>query len=138
MEKMSSVLNFDVARYGQLLAEATPRVIRTEEENERALAIIRRLMKTPEAELTPEQGALLELLVELVHDFEEEHYPLPETEPHKMLQCCLDEEGLKPSDLWTILPKSRVSEILSGKRAISKAQARKLGDFFHVPIDLFL
>jgi hypothetical protein len=29
---------------------------------------------------------------------------------------------MKPADLWSVLPKSRVSEILSGKRGISKTQ----------------
>jgi antitoxin component HigA of HigAB toxin-antitoxin module len=41
-------------------------------------------------------------------------------------------------DLWDIRPKSRVSEILSGKRGIGKAQAKQLAEMFHVPVDLFL
>ena len=56
----------------------------------------------------------------------------------KMLAYLLEEKGLKPSDLWSILPKSRVSEILRGKRSISKQQAKKLAEFFHVPTELFL
>jgi hypothetical protein len=50
----------------------------------------------------------------------------------------LQEKNMKPSDLWTVLPKSRVSEILSGKRGISKTQARQLAELFRVPVDLFL
>jgi HTH-type transcriptional regulator/antitoxin HigA len=34
--------------------------------------------------------------------------------------------------------KSRVSEILSGKRSISREQAKRLADFFRVPVDLFI
>jgi antitoxin component HigA of HigAB toxin-antitoxin module len=45
---------------------------------------------------------------------------------------------MKPSDLWDILPKSRISEILSGKRGISKAQAKQLAAKFRVPVELFL
>jgi HTH-type transcriptional regulator/antitoxin HigA len=138
MENMSTALNFDEKRYGQLLADAAPRVIQTEQENERALAIIRKLTETAEQEMTPEEDALMELLVDLVHDFEEEHYPIPKSDPHKMLAYLLEEKGLKPHDLWSLLPKSRVSEILSGKRAVSKAQAKKLSEFFRVPADLFL
>ena len=37
-----------------------------------------------------------------------------------------------------VLPKSRVSEILSGKRGISKAQAKQLAELFRVPAELFL
>ena len=55
-----------------------------------------------------------------------------------MLNYLLGEKQLKPSDLWTILPKSRVSEILSGKRGISKAQAIRLTEMLRVPVELFL
>ena len=34
--------------------------------------------------------------------------------------------------------KGRVSEVVNGKREISKEQARKLADFFHVSADLFI
>jgi HTH-type transcriptional regulator/antitoxin HigA len=133
-----TTLTLNEREYQRLLGETLPMVIKTEDEYTRMLAAVRELMTKGEQRLSEEEGRLLELLAMLVEEYEDRVYPLPETEPHKMLQCCLDEEGLKPSDLWTILPKSRVSEILSGKRAISKAQARKLSDFFHVPIDLFL
>ena len=38
--------------------------------------------------------------------------------PHKMLAYLLEEKNMKSSGLWTVLPKSRVSEILNGKRGI--------------------
>ncbi|MGO9258468.1 MAG: helix-turn-helix domain-containing protein [Bryobacteraceae bacterium] len=51
----------------------------------------------------------------------------------------MEQRGLRPKNLWPILAsKSRVSEILSGKRSISKAQAKKLAEFFGVPVNLFL
>jgi HTH-type transcriptional regulator/antitoxin HigA len=56
-----------------------------------------------------------------------------------MLAFLLEQRGLEPHDLWAVVgSKSRVSEMLSGKRAISKAQAKKLAAFFHVPLDLFI
>ena len=56
-----------------------------------------------------------------------------------MVAFLLEQRGLEPHDLWPVLgSKSRVSEILSGKRAISKSQARKLASFFHVPVDVFI
>jgi hypothetical protein len=46
---------------------------------------------------------------------------------------------LEPHDLCPVVgSKSRVSEILSGKRAISKAQIKKLAAFFHVSTDLLI
>lgn len=129
----------DLKRYGRLLAKAAPRVIKTEEENERALAIVESLLKKGEKNLTPEEDELLDLLTDLIHDFEEKAYPIPKSEPHEMVAFLLEQRGLTPKDLWPVIgSKSRVSEILAGKRSISKAQAKKLADFFHVRADLFI
>ena len=137
---MSTItIDLDTKRYGRLLAKALPAVIKSEDENNRMLAIIEDLMKKGESNLTPEEDALLELLVDLVHDYEERHYPLPSSPPHQMVAFLLEQRGLKPSELWPVLgSKSRVSEILSGKRAVSKEQAKKLASFFHVGVDLFI
>lgn len=129
----------DLKRYGRLLAKAAPRVIKPEEENERALAIVESLLKKGEKNLTPEEDELLDLLTDLIHDFEEKAYPIPKSEPHEMVAFLLEQRGLTPKDLWPVIgSKSRVSEILAGKRSISKAQAKKLADFFHVRADLFI
>jgi len=46
---------------------------------------------------------------------------------------------LKPGDLLPVVgSKSRVSEILSGKRTIGKEQAKRLAAFFRVGVGLFL
>ena len=51
----------------------------------------------------------------------------------------MEQRRLEPHDLWPVLgSKSRVSELLSGKRAVSKAQAKKLAQFFRVSADLFI
>lgn len=135
----TTTIDLDTRRYGRLLARALPTVIKSEDENNRMLAIIEDLMAKGEDNLTPEEDALLELLVDLVHDFEEKHYPLPPSPPHKMVAFLLEQRGLKPSDLWPVLgSKGRVSEILSGKRAISKDQAKRLAAFFHVGVALFI
>lgn len=103
------------------------------------MCCIEDLMAKDEDNLSAEEDALLELLVDLVHDFEEKHYPLPPSPPHKMVAFLLEQRGVKPSDLWPVLgSKSRVSEILSGKRGISKDQAKKLAAFFHVDVKLFI
>src|ERR1035438_1434279 len=98
METMSTALNFVVKCYGQLLAEAAPRVIQTEDENDRALGIIRKLTEKADEEMTPEEDALLELLVDLVHDFEQEYYPIPKSAPHKMLAYLLEEKGFRSEE----------------------------------------
>jgi HTH-type transcriptional regulator/antitoxin HigA len=135
----TTTIDLDTKRYGRLLARALPGVIKSEEENNRILAIIEDLMAKGEDSLTPEEDALLDLLVDLAHDFEKKHYPIPTSPPHQMVAFLLEQRELKPSDLWPVLgSKGRVSEILSGKRAISKDQARKLAAFFHVGVELLI
>lgn len=96
------------------------------------------LMEKPEDEITEEEGRLRELLTILIEEYENRAHPLPKAKPHKMLAYLLVEKGMKPSDLWAVLPKSRVSEILSGKRGISKARAKQIAERLRVPVDLFL
>ena len=56
-----------------------------------------------------------------------------------MLAYLMEKRGLRQADLLPIF-KSRgyVSDILNGNRAISKAHAKQLARFFHVPADLFI
>jgi HTH-type transcriptional regulator/antitoxin HigA len=134
---MSTTL-LDERKYRELLDETLPVVIRTDEEYQRLLRAAAHLMEKPEPSITEEEGRLLEMLSMLIEEYEDRVHPLPTAEPHKMLNHLLQEKQLKPSDLSDILPKSRVSEILSGKRGISKAQAKRLAEMLRVPVDLFL
>ena len=135
----TTIENLDLKRYGRLLARALPKVIKTEGENERTLAVIESLMEKGERNMTPEEDALLELLTNLVHDFEEKAYPVPKSSPDEMVAFLLEQRGLFPKDLWPVVgSKSRVSEILAGKRPITKEQAKKLAEFFHVGVELFI
>ena len=134
---MSTTL-LDEQKYQTLLGEALPVVIHTDAEHRRLLFAAAQLMEIGEEQLTAEEGRLLEMLAMLIEDYEIRRHPWPQTEPHKMLAYLLEESGRKPSDLWLVLPKSRVSEILSGKRGISKSQAKQLAQLFRVPVDLFL
>jgi HTH-type transcriptional regulator / antitoxin HigA len=125
-------------QYRKLLEETLPVAIHTEKEYRRLLTAAAELMEKPDAELTEAEGRLLELLGILIEEYEARAHPLPKAEPHRMLAALLEEKGLKPSALWTVLPKSRVSEILNGKRGISKTQAKQLAGFLRVPVELFL
>ena len=130
----------DLKRYGRLLAKAAPRVIATEEENGRAIAIVESLVQKGERSMTPEEDALLDLLTNLIRDYEAIAYPRrEESSPHEMVAFLLEQRGLAPKDLWPVIgSKGRVSEILAGRRSISKEQAKKLAEFFQVRADLFI
>lgn len=128
----------DERLYRKLLDEALPVAIRTEGEYRRLLGAAAEIIEKSEDEISEEEGRLLELLSILIEEYENRAHPLPKAKPHKILAYLLKEKGMKPSDLWIVLPKSRVSEILSGKRSISKAQAKQLAELFRVPVDLFV
>ncbi|MFN0101795.1 MAG: type II toxin-antitoxin system HigA family antitoxin [Bryobacteraceae bacterium] len=116
-----------------------PGVTKSEAENDRILAIIESLMAKGDDRLTREEDALLELLLDLVHDFERQHYPIPASPPHEIVAFLLEQRGMERSGLRPVLgSKSRVSEVLSGKRGISKEQAKKLAAFFGVGAQLFI
>jgi HTH-type transcriptional regulator/antitoxin HigA len=115
-----------------------PVVIETEEENARMLAIVEKLMKKGE-DLSVEEEKLLKLLARLIEDFEQRFYQPPEAEPLDVLHHLMEARGIKQSQLWDVFgSKGIASEVLNGKRGISKTQARALANYFHVPADLFV
>src|SRR5438309_204109 len=92
-------------KYARLLAETLPVVIKTEEENERVLAEIERLIDKGES-VTPEELALLELMSQLVEAFEEEVYPIEDVTPHQALQHLMEANDLKQADLKSVFGSS--------------------------------
>ena len=129
----------DAKKYGRLLARSLPAVVETEAENDRLLGIVERLMGKGERNMSVEEGRLLALLSRLIEDFETRTYPIPECKPHEAVAFLLQQRGLRPKHLLPVIgSKGRVSELLTGTRAISKQQARKLADLFRVPADLFI
>lgn len=134
----SSVLEVDPKRYGRLLARKLPAVIRTEKENERMAAELEDLDRRHD-ELSPEEQEYAELLTVLVEAFEEAHYALEGSTPDSRLRSLMEEHGLRQRDLLDIFGSRGIaSEVVGGKRAVSKAQAKKLAALFHVGADLFL
>jgi HTH-type transcriptional regulator/antitoxin HigA len=128
----------DETRYAELLREKQPRIIRTEKENERALRAVEELMSRGE-HLRAEETELLELLTILIERFEQEHYAWGAATPQDILRELMAARAMSQTELSRLFPsKGIASEVLAGKRDISKAQARKLGDFFHVPAAIFL
>lgn len=135
---MGAWRHVDPKRYGRLLARVLPAVIRSEDENQRHVREMRTLDDRND-ELSPEEKALADLLTLLVEDFEERNYALKASTPHSRLQTLMQERGLKQRDLLGVFGSRGIaSEVVNGKRAISKAQAKKLGEVFRVPAGFFL
>jgi hypothetical protein len=59
--------------------------------------------------------------------------------PALTLRELMNEHGLKQTDLLDIFTSPGVvSQVLKGKREISKSQAKKLSEMFRLPIDIFI
>ena len=123
--------------YGKLLAKSLPRPIRTEAEHER---LTRMLLELDERDrISPEEEALAEMLTLLIEDYEEKYHPFPRVSPNESLRAIMEDRGLKHKDIWPVLGnKGAATEVLSGRRSISKSQAKRLAEFFRVPADLFI
>lgn len=132
------VAKFDPQKYGKLLARVLPVRIETEEENDRLLLEAEKLIEKGERR-TPEEDALLNLTVHLIQGFEQRFYQRGSATPHEVLRELMVTQGVKQSDLLKVFgSKGIASEVVNGKRGISKAQAKALADFFHVPVGVFL
>lgn len=130
-------LTFNPEVYSELLSKYQPRIIKTEEENEKILAVVEELLSRPN--LTPEEDAMLELLVKLIEDFEAKHYQLNASTPHSRLLYLMEARSLETADLVEMLGAREVTaEVVNGEVEISRKQAEVLGEFFQVDPSLFL
>lgn len=134
---MSVALQINNAAYAKLLVKVLPQPIREDREHERLTQMLLRLDERDD--LSPEEEALAEVLTLLIEDYEEKRYLMPRVSPNESLRALMDDRGLKHKDIWPVLGnKGAATEILNGRRSISKAQAKRLAGFFQVPIDLFV
>jgi HTH-type transcriptional regulator / antitoxin HigA len=134
---MSATAKSSGVKYGRLLARVRPAVIHTKEEYRRMMGEIDKLMKR---DLTPEEDKLFDLIVKLVQDYEDKNVPqLNAAGPVDILKHLMEARGIAPKDLWEAFgSKGAASEVLNGKRSVSKQQAKRLADFFHVSAELFI
>ncbi len=75
---------------------------------------------------------LLDTLGTLIHSYEEEHFPFPDSTGVDVLRLLMDEHGLTQSDLPEIGSQGVVSEVLNGKRELNVRQIRSLANKFRI------
>jgi HTH-type transcriptional regulator/antitoxin HigA len=138
LETMSTTtIDLNEKAYRQLLGRTLPHVIRTDEECERLTNELERLDERER--LSPEESELAELLTVLIDQYEERRHPIRKASPRQTLKHLMEARNLKQKDLWKLFgSKGITSEVFHGKRSISKAQARKLAEFFRVNVELFI
>lgn len=88
---------------------------------------------------TREETALADVLVALISRYEQARYNPQRAKPFEILQFLMEEHGLRQRDLLDIFPtRSRISEVLSGKRAVTREQAILLGKRLGVDASVFI
>ncbi len=83
-------------------------------------------------------AGLLDLVSDLVEDYDASHYAIEASEPKEVLRYLIEMRGLKQSDLAKIVPQSNLFAILAGKRKISATLAGKLARYFNVSPAVFV
>ena len=114
------------------------RPIRSEEEYDRTVALMNYLLDVVGDKADHALSGLLDLVGELVADFDASCYAIEAAAPIEVLRGLIEIRGLKQSDLADVLPQSNLSAILAGKRSISAPLAGKLAKYFNVSPAVFV
>src|SRR5437016_7050010 len=109
------------------------RVIKAEDQYEATLAEAEELVARDPAVGTPD-AERLELLSLLIEDYEKRRFPIEAPTPVSAIRFRMEEQGLRQADLVPLLgSRSRVSEVLAGKRPLTVQMIRALSDGLGIP-----
>ena len=115
------------------------RPIRTDEEHRAALAEIERCWGAPEG---TEESDKLDVLLALVEIYEAKRWPIEDDlrfDPVDVLHYAIDELGHSQAELAQLLgSRSRASEVLSRRRALTVDMIHKIGEAWKIPADLLV
>ena len=87
---------------------------------------------------TPE-GDDLDVLLTLVRAYEAKNHPVPLPTPIEAITFIMDQRGMKPADLVPYIgSRSKVSEVLNGKRSLSLSMIRALHAHLGIPAEILI
>ncbi len=87
---------------------------------------------------TPE-GDELDVLLTLVSVYEKENHPVPPPTPIEAISFIMDQKGMKQADLVPYIgSRSKVSEVLRGKRTLSLSMIRSLHTHLSIPAEILI
>jgi HTH-type transcriptional regulator/antitoxin HigA len=124
--------------WAALQDQALLRPIRNDTEFERVHALANELADEVGDDESHPLFDLFELAMLLIEKWEDEHVEIPDTEPKEVLRFLLEEHNLKQKDLADIASPTLISDILAGRREISRVLAKKLGQRFSIDASAFL
>jgi HTH-type transcriptional regulator/antitoxin HigA len=112
------------------------RLIKNDEDYKKALSRIEELMDAQPD--TPEMDEL-ELMTALVEMYEDRHYPICPPDPLEAIKFRMDQLGLTQQDMVPYIgTKSKVSEVLNGKRPLSLTMMRSLNKYLGISAEVLL
>lgn len=114
------------------------RTIRNEADFERMHAYADELSDEVGDDETHPLCSLFEIVMDIIDRWEDDHVVIPDSSPREVLRYLLEENGLKQKDLAEIASPALISDILSGRREISKKLAKSLATRFNTNIDIFV
>jgi HTH-type transcriptional regulator/antitoxin HigA len=127
------------ATYFRLIREFPLRPIRSEAELDRAIAMLDRLID--QDSLDPAADDYLDVLSDLVEKYEEKHHPIDTSDltDGDMLAHLIEARDVSQVEVsrQTGIAESTISEVLKGKRQLTRAQIDKLAAYFHVEPGVF-
>ncbi len=110
--------------------------IRTEKDYEAALARIDALMDEEPGSAGFDE---LDVLTDLAELYESKHEPMGYPSPVAAIKFRMEQRKLSPRDLIPFIgSRAKVSEVLSGKRAVTMPMARALHEHLGIPADMLL
>jgi HTH-type transcriptional regulator/antitoxin HigA len=123
-------------KYGDLLSETQPEVVRTEEQNQFYIQKLEQL--TSRESVTAAEEKLIALLTLLVEEYEDKNHTVPEAGPLDIIRHLMEVHNLRQKDLADVFgTESIVSDVLNGKRDLAKEHIRRLSARFHVSPAVF-
>ena len=114
------------------------KILKTEKEYDEACARIYKLIHSTDKAIEPESpaGEELELLSLLVGKYEQEHHKMDTPDPIEAIKFRMEQMNLKQKDIAPLFGgKSRVSEVLHGKRALTLKMITLLNRYLGIPLE---
>ena len=112
------------------------RVIKNETEYKKALQVYEGLFDVSDGSKEADTRDVLSLLIE---KYEDEHYPMPLPDPIEAIKFRMEQEGLTQKDLVPFIgSKSKVSEVLTGKKELTLKMIRALNRNLGIPAEVLL
>jgi len=86
-----------------------------------------------------DKGDELDVLMLLVSKYEDEHYPIPPSDPVEAIKFLMEQKALTRKDLEPYLgTRARVSEVLNRKRNLTLPMIKKLHEGLNIPYDCLI